>query len=144
MNTTGYTGVQRPVLPLGHGVEDLVGDRGDRLPRDLGAVDLGQVRLHLAGRGGPLATPDEASELKHTPPAPSKVLRLHRLAGLPTLPPRCAITPETQAAHSNCSRLTDFADPLDIDLPQNRSSHYRGVVGLGCPLTGRAIWRNGR
>src|SRR4051812_23192025 len=42
--------VEWPVLPFGHGVEDLVGDRRDRLPRDLGAVDLGQVRLHLAGR----------------------------------------------------------------------------------------------
>jgi hypothetical protein len=45
--------VQRPVLPLGHALDDLVGDRGDRLPRDLGSVDLAQVGLDLAG-GQPL------------------------------------------------------------------------------------------
>jgi len=41
--------VQRPVLPLEHALDDLVGDRGDRLPGHLRAVDLGQVGLHLAG-----------------------------------------------------------------------------------------------
>src|SRR4051794_14295576 len=45
--------VQRPVLPLGHALDDLVGDRGDRLPRDIGPVDLAQVGLDLAG-GQPL------------------------------------------------------------------------------------------
>lgn len=35
--------VERPVLPLGHPVEDLVGDGGDRLLRHLGAVHLGQM-----------------------------------------------------------------------------------------------------
>jgi hypothetical protein len=29
--------VKRPVLPLGHALNDLVGDRGDRLPRHLRA-----------------------------------------------------------------------------------------------------------
>ncbi len=42
--------VQRPVLPLGHAVEHPVGDVADGLPRHLGAVDLGQVGLHFAGR----------------------------------------------------------------------------------------------
>ena len=42
-------GVEGPVLPFGHALEDLVGDRGDRLPGHVGAVDLGQVRLDLAG-----------------------------------------------------------------------------------------------
>ncbi len=42
-------GAKWPVLPLGHGVEDLVGDRRDGLAGDLGAGDLGQVRLGLAG-----------------------------------------------------------------------------------------------
>jgi hypothetical protein len=42
-------GVQRPVLPLGHAVHDLVGDRGDRLAGDLHAIDLRQVGLDLAG-----------------------------------------------------------------------------------------------
>lgn len=43
-------GAQGPVLPLGRALEDLVGDRGDRLARHLGAMDLGQVSLDLAGR----------------------------------------------------------------------------------------------
>lgn len=33
--------VQRPVLPLGHPVHHLVGDRGDRLLRHFGAIHLG-------------------------------------------------------------------------------------------------------
>ena len=45
--------VEGPVLPLGHALDDLVGDRGDRLPGHLGAVDLGQVRRDLPG-GQPL------------------------------------------------------------------------------------------
>ncbi len=43
-------GVEGPVLPFGHAVHDLVGDGGDRLPGDFGAVDLGQVGLDLTGR----------------------------------------------------------------------------------------------
>ena len=35
--------LQRPVLPLGHRLEDPVGDPGDRLFGHLGPVDLGQV-----------------------------------------------------------------------------------------------------
>ena len=42
--------VERPVLPFGHAVHDLVGDRGDRLLGHLGAVDLGQVRGDLPVR----------------------------------------------------------------------------------------------
>jgi len=42
--------LQRPVLPrLGVG-EDRVGDLGDQVRGDLGAVDLGQVPLDLADR----------------------------------------------------------------------------------------------
>jgi hypothetical protein len=41
--------VQRPVLPLRHAVDDLVGDRGDGLAGHLRAVDLGQMRRHLPG-----------------------------------------------------------------------------------------------
>ena len=39
--------VERPVLPLGHAFHHLVGDGGDGLLGDLGAVDLGQVRGDL-------------------------------------------------------------------------------------------------
>ncbi len=46
----GIDGVERSVLPFGHAVEDLVGDRGDRLPGHLGSIDLGQVGLDLTGR----------------------------------------------------------------------------------------------
>ncbi|MDQ1064589.1 hypothetical protein QFZ32_000028 [Streptomyces canus] len=42
-------GVERPALPFGHALQHLVGDGGDGLPGDLGAIDLGQVRLHLPG-----------------------------------------------------------------------------------------------
>jgi hypothetical protein len=42
-------GVERPALPFGHALQHLVGDGGDGLPGDLGAVDLGQVGLDLAG-----------------------------------------------------------------------------------------------
>ena len=42
--------VEGPVLPLSHAIDDLVGDRGDRLPRHLRAVDLAQVRGYLTGR----------------------------------------------------------------------------------------------
>jgi hypothetical protein len=41
--------VEWPVLPLGHALDDLVGDCGDGLPGHRRAVDLGQVGLHLAG-----------------------------------------------------------------------------------------------
>ena len=41
--------VQRPVAPLGHLLEDLVGDPGDGVAADLGAVDLGEVRGDLPG-----------------------------------------------------------------------------------------------
>lgn len=46
----GTDGVERSVLPFGHAVEHLVGDRGDRLPGHLGSIDLGQVGLDLTGR----------------------------------------------------------------------------------------------
>ena len=42
-------GVEWSVLPLGHAVEHLVGDGGDRLAGDIGAIDLGQLGLDLAG-----------------------------------------------------------------------------------------------
>ncbi|GAA0270604.1 hypothetical protein GCM10010302_05210 [Streptomyces polychromogenes] len=45
----GIDGVEGPVLPFGHALEDLVGDRGDRLAGDSGAIDLGQVGLDLTG-----------------------------------------------------------------------------------------------
>jgi hypothetical protein len=41
--------VQRMGLPFGEAVEYPVGDRADRVPGDLDAVDLRQVRLDLAG-----------------------------------------------------------------------------------------------
>lgn len=41
--------VEGAVLPFGHALEGLVGDRGDRLAGDVGAIDLGQVGLDLAG-----------------------------------------------------------------------------------------------
>ena len=41
--------VQRPGLPFGQPVQYPVGDRADRVPGDLRAVDLGQVGLDLAG-----------------------------------------------------------------------------------------------
>jgi hypothetical protein len=41
--------VERPVLPLGHLLHDLVGDPGDRVAADFGAVDLVEVRRDLAG-----------------------------------------------------------------------------------------------
>ena len=42
--------VERPALPGDHLVDDLVGDLRDRLPRDLGPVDLEQVLLDVPGR----------------------------------------------------------------------------------------------
>src|SRR5439155_22147171 len=42
--------LQGPVLPRLDVVEDRVGDLGDQLRADLGAVDLGQVALDLADR----------------------------------------------------------------------------------------------
>jgi hypothetical protein len=42
--------VQRPVLPLGHPLDHLVGNRGDRLTGHVGAVHLGQMRGDLTGR----------------------------------------------------------------------------------------------
>jgi hypothetical protein len=42
--------VEGPILPLGHAVHDLVGDRGDGLAGDFGAIDLGQIGLDLTGR----------------------------------------------------------------------------------------------
>jgi hypothetical protein len=42
-------GVQRAALPFGHALEDLVGDGGDGLPGDLGAIDLRKVGLDLTG-----------------------------------------------------------------------------------------------
>ena len=42
--------IERPALPGDHVVDDLVGDLRDRLPRDLGPVDLEQVLLDVAGR----------------------------------------------------------------------------------------------
>lgn len=41
-------GVEWAVLPGGHVLDDRVGDLGDRLPGELGAVELGQVALDLA------------------------------------------------------------------------------------------------
>lgn len=43
----GIDAIDRPDGPFGHALHHLVGDREDRLLRDLGVVDLGQVR----GRG---------------------------------------------------------------------------------------------
>jgi hypothetical protein len=42
--------VQRPVLPGGHLFEHPVGDPRDRVPRDLCAIDVGEVRGDLARR----------------------------------------------------------------------------------------------
>lgn len=42
--------IQGPVLPLAELVEDGIGDPTDRVLGDARAVDLGEVRLHLAGR----------------------------------------------------------------------------------------------
>ncbi len=41
--------IQRPRLPGPKALQHPVGDHRDGLPGDLGAVDLGQVRLHLPG-----------------------------------------------------------------------------------------------
>ena len=41
--------LQGPVLPYGHTVHDLVGDRGDRLAGDVGAMNLGQVSADFPG-----------------------------------------------------------------------------------------------
>src|SRR5207244_5737623 len=41
--------VEWTALPQRHVFDDLVGDLRDRLPADLGAVDLQQVRLNVAG-----------------------------------------------------------------------------------------------
>ena len=41
--------VEGAALPFGHALEDLVGDGGDGLAGDLGAIDLRQVGLDLAG-----------------------------------------------------------------------------------------------
>ncbi|MDQ0956362.1 hypothetical protein QFZ66_000240 [Streptomyces sp. B4I13] len=46
----GIDGVERSVLPFGHALENLVGDRGDGLPGHLGSIDLGKVGLDLTGR----------------------------------------------------------------------------------------------
>ncbi len=54
----GIDGVERSVLPFGHAVEDLVGDRGDRLPGHLGSIDLGQVAWT-----SPVVRPFAASEM---------------------------------------------------------------------------------
>jgi hypothetical protein len=42
--------IKRPRLPRGHLLDDRLGDPADRLLRDLGAIDVGQVRADLAGR----------------------------------------------------------------------------------------------
>ncbi len=42
-------GVEGAALPFGHALEDLVGDGRNGLAGDFGAIDLGQVGLHLAG-----------------------------------------------------------------------------------------------
>ncbi len=42
--------IERPVQPVGHLLEDPVGDLRDRLPGDLGPVDLGEMRFDLTGR----------------------------------------------------------------------------------------------
>jgi hypothetical protein len=42
--------LQRPGRPRLHFLDDLVGDPGDRVPGDRGAVDLGDVRADLPGR----------------------------------------------------------------------------------------------
>jgi hypothetical protein len=42
--------VQGPGLPGDHVIEDLIGDLRDRLPGDLGVVDLRQMRLDLPRR----------------------------------------------------------------------------------------------
>jgi hypothetical protein len=49
MNTTGYTGLQRPVAPLGHLTDDVVGDPGDGVLGNCRAVDIGEVRGDLTG-----------------------------------------------------------------------------------------------
>ena len=43
-------GVERPVLPADHVLDDGVGDPADRVPGDVGVVDLGQVGLDVTGR----------------------------------------------------------------------------------------------
>jgi hypothetical protein len=42
-------GVERSALPFGHALQDLVGDGGDGLAGNVGAIDLGQVGLDLTG-----------------------------------------------------------------------------------------------
>ena len=54
--------------PLGHLLQDPVGDLRHRLPGHLGAVHLGQVRLHLPG-GEPLGG-ERDDHLVHAPQAP--------------------------------------------------------------------------
>jgi hypothetical protein len=43
MGRAGYSAIKWPVLPFGHAVHDRIGDGGDGLLGDLGAVHLGQV-----------------------------------------------------------------------------------------------------
>jgi hypothetical protein len=59
--------VQRPGLPGGQALQHPVGDGGDGLPRHVGAVDLGQVRLHLPG-GQPLGD-QRHHQVLHAPKA---------------------------------------------------------------------------
>jgi hypothetical protein len=50
MKITGYTPIERPVLPVRHLVEHSVGDLRDRLTADVGRVHLHQMRFDLTGR----------------------------------------------------------------------------------------------
>lgn len=40
---------ERAIVSFGHALEDLFGDHGDRMARDVSPIDLGQVGLDLAG-----------------------------------------------------------------------------------------------
>jgi hypothetical protein len=70
MKITGYTGSSGRFSPLGHALDDLVGDRRDGLPGHLRAVDLRQVGLHLAGREALRGQRDDQLVHPGQPPLP--------------------------------------------------------------------------
>ena len=76
--------VEWPVLPLGHLGGHLVGDPGDGVLADAGAVDIGEVRGHLTG--GQTPSGQRQHQLVHAVQAPLSFLhdlRLKRAVAIP-------------------------------------------------------------